>query len=125
VTKVATISRICPLLPAADTAATALWYADKLGFSVKLDMRDYAILERDGAEVHLWKSDDRSLAENTAIYLRSEDVDALHATFAGAAEGGRIAPPQDCDWGMREFYIWDPNGNLLKFGQPVAGGGVN
>ena len=38
-----------------------------------------------------------------------------------AADGGRIQMPQDTAWGMREFYIWDPDGNLLKFGQDLAG----
>ena len=121
----AAISRICPLLPAPDTGATARWYADKLGFAVKLDRDGYAIVERDGVEVHFWQSDDRALAESTAIYVRSDDVDALYGTLGRASEGGRIAPPVDREWGMREFYIWDPNGNLLKFGQPLAGGGVN
>jgi hypothetical protein len=37
-----------------------------------------------------------------------------------AGEGGRISAPVDRDWGMREFYIWDPDGNLLKFGVPVV-----
>jgi hypothetical protein len=23
------------------------------------------------------------------------------------------------DWGMTEFYVWDPDGNLLRIGMPT------
>ena len=52
------------------------------------------------------------------------DIDAVHAEMTGAAEGGRISEVQDREWGMREFYVWDPNGNLLRFGVPVAASGA-
>ena len=29
-------------------------------------------------------------------------------------------PPEDRPWGMREFYVMDPNGNLLRFGQLIV-----
>jgi hypothetical protein len=29
-------------------------------------------------------------------------------------------PPEDRAWGMREFYVMDPSGNLLRFGQLIA-----
>ena len=37
-----------------------------------------------------------------------------------ASDAGRIGQPEGRDWGMREFYVWDPVGDLLKFGQSVA-----
>jgi uncharacterized glyoxalase superfamily protein PhnB len=113
----ATITSACPVLAALDPTAAAAWYCKALGFRLLADHGDYAIVGRDAIEVHFWKSADRTIAENTSAYFRCADVDALYATMLAARNGGRIAAPQDRPWGMREFYVWDPDGNLLKFGQ--------
>jgi catechol 2,3-dioxygenase-like lactoylglutathione lyase family enzyme len=116
------LTRACPLFPAADVETSAAWYRDKLGFNVGNLYPDhgYAILLRDDIEIHLWKCNDPKVAEMTSAYIRPDDIDAVHASMQGAAEGGRISAPLDREWGMREFYVWDPDGNLLKFGVPVA-----
>lgn len=106
-----------PMLPALDLATTEAFYG-ALGFATLLSLPDYLIVARDGAELHFWPCVDRQVAENTSCYLRSPDVDALHAAFL-AVSGLRMQPPEDRPWGMREFYVWDPSGTLLKFGQPV------
>ncbi|MBB6310107.1 VOC family protein [Xanthobacter tagetidis] len=118
----ARITQLCPTLPAADPSAAAAWYRDKLGFAVKWTMDDYAIVGRDADfEIHFWRCADKAIAEATSVYVRPDDIEALHAAMAGAAEGGRISEVQDREWGMREFYVWDPDGNLLRFGVPVPG----
>jgi catechol 2,3-dioxygenase-like lactoylglutathione lyase family enzyme len=111
------LQKACPILPAADIQATLAWYADKLGFTVGGDWGDYGIVHRDSVELHFWKCEDRALAEQSSAYLRVADIDAVHAHMLKAAEGGRISQVQDRAWKMREFYVWDPNGNLLRFGQ--------
>ena len=117
----ACIAQICPTFAAADPSASAAWYRDRLGFAVKSEMADYAIVGRDGVEIHFWRCADKAIAENTSAYVRPDDIAALHAEMAGAAEGGRISPIADRDWGMSEFYVWDPDGNLLRFGVPTPG----
>ena len=117
------ITQACPVLAAADVAAASAWYRDRLGFSVKLTTPDYAIVSRDAIELHLWRCGERHIAENTSAYLRVDDVDAVHATMEAAAQGGRISPVAEREWGMREFYVWDPDGNLLRFGQPTQAAG--
>ena len=32
------------------------------------------------------------------------------------ATGSRLVPPNDTDYGMREFALVDPSGNLLRIG---------
>jgi len=118
--RVAQIDQACPLFAAADPGGTAAWYRDRLGFSVALSMDDYAIVRRDGVEVHLYRCADRHIAENTSAYFRTGDVDGLYGEMGGAAEGGRVIAPEDRAWGMREFYVIDPGGNLLRFGQPAV-----
>lgn len=112
------INKACPLFAAADVTKAAEWYRDKLGFRIVNLYPDhgYAIVARDDIEVHFWKCSNRMIAENTSAYFRSDDIDGLRAAMAKATEGGRISAVENRTWGMREFYVWDPDGNLLKFG---------
>lgn len=106
-----------PILPAQDMDVTEAFYRH-LGFLSQGRWGGYMILRRDGIELHFWQCDDRKLAENSSCYLRTNDADALYESF-GAPPGGKIIPPEDRAWGMREFYVMDPNGNLLRFGQLI------
>jgi catechol 2,3-dioxygenase-like lactoylglutathione lyase family enzyme len=117
----ARIVRACPLFASSDIHRSVAWYRDQLGFRVERDAADYGIVRRDMVELHFWPCRDRRIAENTSAYFRVEDVDGLHAEMQGAAENGDITSPADRAWGMREFYVRDPDGNLLRFGRPSAG----
>lgn len=118
----ATITHAHPILPSADLGVTEAFYA-KLGF-VRLGLWDegYLIVERDAVQLHFWHCEDPAVAEMTSCYIRATDVDALHAAFASAVEAwigaARLQPPEDRAWGMREFYVVDPSGVLLRIGQP-------
>jgi len=114
----ARIKRACPTFPAADVKKAAEWYRDKLGFVIDRLYPDqgYAIVHRDDIEMHFWACRDRNIAENTSAYFHLDDIAGVHASMTKAKEGGRISEPQNRPWGMREFYVWDPDGNLLKFG---------
>ncbi len=117
----AILTRACPVLAARDPSAAADWYRDKLGFSVSRNYPDegYAIVQRDEIEIHFWKCDDRHIAENTSAYIRVSDIAAIHASFEQAGDGGRISTIEDRAWGMREFYVWDPDGNLMRIGEQI------
>jgi hypothetical protein len=124
----ARIIKACPTFPAPDVIKVAEWYRDKLGFKIDMLFPDdgYAIVQRDDIEVHFWKCDDRKIAESTSAYFRPDDIESLHESMASAKDGGRISDIKERAWGLREFYIWDLAGNLLKFGVPGGrrGGGV-
>jgi catechol 2,3-dioxygenase-like lactoylglutathione lyase family enzyme len=111
------LQKACPILPASDIGATLAWYRDKLGFTIGGDWGDYGIVHRDSVELHFWKCTDRNIAEHSSAYLRVADADGARAAMLRAGEGGRISEVGDRPWKMREFYVWDPNGNLLRFGQ--------
>jgi uncharacterized glyoxalase superfamily protein PhnB len=54
-------------------------------------------------------------AGSFGAYVVADDIDALHARVA--ASGATIArPPQETDYGSREFAIKDPEGNRWTFG---------
>lgn len=105
-----------PVLASLDLDESAAFCADRLGFMPRLRTDDYLIAERDGCELHFWLCTERHIAENTSCYVRG-DTRALHADFA--ARGLAVDPPREQPWGMRELYVIDPHGNLLKFGESL------
>jgi hypothetical protein len=54
-------------------------------------------------------------------YIRVSDVESIYQAFALAQLPPKGIPRmdaiQDKAWGMREFAIVDPDGNLLRIGQ--------
>lgn len=114
------LKKAIPLLAALDMDEMTAFYRDRLGFTVRARYGDdYAILSRDEIVVNFWPCTERHIAENTSAYFNVENVDALHAEWRGISEETRMTAPTTFDYGMREFHVWDPSGNLLRFGEPV------
>jgi hypothetical protein len=75
------------------------------------------------ATVELWKGRGQDY-DDALPKLRQivRDADALHAEWDGIGvpadrtTGSRLMPPVDTDYGLREFALVDPNGNLLLIG---------
>jgi len=114
-------ARAIPILASLNIEESARFYADKLGFKTE-SFADYLIVRRDEMEFHFWLASDRIHPENTACYIRGGQVPALYADFQTRnISDFPVGQPRLSDftvrpWGMKEFYIWDPHGNLLKFG---------
>ncbi len=108
-------ARTIPILASLDIAETSAFYADWLGFAVCYRDGSYLIAKRDDMELHFWKTDDRRFPENTSCYIRGGQVAALHAEYS-ARGVPELSPFLVRPWNMKEFYIHDPHGNLLKFG---------
>jgi uncharacterized glyoxalase superfamily protein PhnB len=70
--------------------------------------------------LHLLSASQTSrLSGNGGICVFVRDVDAVHAELA--ARGTRIVkPPQNYDYGMRDFDLIDLDGNQLTFGMGSA-----
>ena len=111
-----TVQSTVPVLASLNLAETLQFYTRHLGFAPLLEMDNYLILQRDGCELHFWPCNERHIAENTSCYVRA-DTGVLHADFA--ARGLQVAPPVIQPWGMKEMFVIDPHGNLLKFGEPA------
>ena len=106
-----------------DVAKSIEHYRDGLGFAVTFEWgtpTSYVCLCRDEVALHLLSSSRTSrLAGNGAIYVFVRDVDAVYAELA--ARGARIVkPPQNYDYGMRDFDLNDLDGNQLTFGTGYA-----
>ena len=75
--------------------------------------------------MHFFAYEDLSPAENYAqCYWRVKDVDSLYAECLAAnlprSDAPRLEAVGDKPWGMREFAIVDPNGNLVRVGQEIT-----
>jgi catechol 2,3-dioxygenase-like lactoylglutathione lyase family enzyme len=114
----AQIKNTIPVLASLNLGESVDFYIGYLGFKLLGRFDDYAIVSRDGAEIHFWSCGDRHIAENTSCYIRVADTRALFMEFI--EKGLRLQEPVVQPWGMKELYVIDPHGNLLKFGEPVT-----
>ena len=114
-----------PILPSRSLPLTLTFY-QRLGFSGTIHPHgQYAILSRGSLELHFHHHPDLLPETSSAMcYLRVPDVNLLFSDFSAAnlpAHGiPRIDPLSLKPWGMLEFAIVDPDGTLLRIGQPAT-----
>ena len=111
----ALIQATVPVLASLDLDESRAFYKTFLGFHALLQAPDYLIVERDGAQLHFWLCPERHVAENTSCYVRTGDCQALYQEFS--QRGLLLQAPVLQPWGMKELYVIDAHGNLLKFGE--------
>jgi catechol 2,3-dioxygenase-like lactoylglutathione lyase family enzyme len=114
-----------PTLPSRSVRDTLVFYR-RLGFDGRLAGAgdSYAILTRGAIEIHFFTHRELRPAESSAgCYVRVLDVRAIYEAFALAKLAPKGIPRMDAledkPWGMREFAIVDPDGNLLRIGQAL------
>ena len=112
-----------PILPAQDVSRARAFY-ESLGFKAGYSDDRYDILRRGNLVVHLEAHPDLAPAANeTSCYWRVTNADALHREFASfglPSEGSpSLSEPIDEPWGMREFTMKDPEGNLIRIGHEL------
>jgi catechol 2,3-dioxygenase-like lactoylglutathione lyase family enzyme len=101
----------------------AIAFYARLGFMVFARFEGYALLGRDDVSLHLRvpNPSERITAEanpcGAYFYLRG--VDGFRAMVE--QQGIRLlGVPEDKPYGVRECAISDPDGNLLRFGEPLG-----
>lgn len=117
-----TLQRIAPIFAVHDLDA-AMEHYRRLGFTVRAySGGGYGFATRDGIELHLGvvPGDDR---RTSSAYLFVDDADDLAAEWRSA--GMDVHAPRDTEWGQHEGAVADPDGNVIRFGSPMAqSGGV-
>ena len=115
-----TVIAIVPQLPSTNLERTSRFYRQKLGFREVGRYPELLVLKLQEQELQFWLTADAALAESSSCYVRVRGVEALYADYAANPE---LLRPEHAlavrAWGMNEFYVLDPDGNLLKFGEPV------
>jgi hypothetical protein len=65
----------------------------------------------------------KEFAENLQMHLLVKDVDAwwaqIQAKQVSQKYGVQIGPPEDRDWKMRDFVLFDPSGVLWRVAQDI------
>ncbi len=116
-----------PTLPCRCVSATTEFYR-RLGFEGGAHEfnREYAIFRRGAIELHFFTHKDLVPAHSSAgCYIRVLDVQSIYEACAanGLPDVGipRMNRLEDKPWGLREFAVVDPDGNLLRIGQIIQG----
>jgi hypothetical protein len=103
-----------PILPSLDLEETGTFYEVQLGFEVAR-LGNYMIARRDEMELHFWLTTERQYPENSSCYIRGGQIVALYEEYRTRGVP-RLSDFSVRPWNMKEFYIHDPHGNVLKFG---------
>ena len=119
------LTSVCPIFPSQNFTATAEFYK-KLGFDLmaQYDAEGYLILQREQVELHFFKIDkvDPYKSDHGA-FVRVTDANKLshhYQTLDLPSDGiPRVTVAEDKPWGVCEFAIVDPDGNLLRVGHTL------
>jgi len=87
---------------------------------------NYLIIRRGTIQLHFYGDPNVDpLTTSSSCYVFTDDADALYGAWNAVgiptdpSTGSRLqGPPGDTDYGMREFALVDPSGNLLRVGSP-------
>ena len=111
-----------------DDLARSIAYYEKFGFTFGEPWEGfYAIGQLDGLELHLKEAPknvderrDRRANEHLDAAAGVEGIEAFYAQCK--ANGATIIKPlAETPWGTKDFYVEDPDGNILCFGgRPAA-----
>lgn len=112
---------ISPFLAANELAASVAFYRQQLGFALAWEWgcpADMAAVCRDDVEIALTSRSDAKPTGISRLYIRVEAIDSYYAQLQQAGVVIEV-PIDDRPYGMRDFSIVDPAGNVLCFGQPL------
>jgi catechol 2,3-dioxygenase-like lactoylglutathione lyase family enzyme len=115
------IRRVVPDLRTDRMAESRAFYVDVIGLEVGMDLGWIVTLgstSNPTAQLSLMEEDATApVVPNVTVEVA--DVDAVHA--AAAAAGARIVHPlTDEPWGVRRFFVADPNGVVVNVMQHLA-----
>jgi hypothetical protein len=118
----AKIPKLNSIAPVFSTANLTRWleHYQALGFETHRYGDEYGFASRDAIKLHVSVNPDHDPASTAGCaYVYVDDADALHALWS-VVPGGHGPAPVDTDYGLREGGHLDPDGNLLRFGSPLA-----
>ena len=120
------VRRIVPDIRSKQLDTSRQFYVDVLGLEVAMDMGFIVTLRSSTnptAQVSLMR-DDESSAIFPQMSVEVADVDDVHAR--AVSRGFKVVYPlTDEPWGVRRFFVTDPNGTIINVMSHIGGGHAN
>lgn len=111
---------VAPRLLTRDLARTADFYTQHVGFELVSMYGDYVILRRGDVSLHFGLAPDTDPKTNqSSVYIYVRGVDALYEQCKAEGILRDYFRLQSQPYGMRDFPLIDPDGNLLTFGEAI------
>lgn len=125
-----------PLLPCRSIDDQIAFY-ESLGFEVTYRQKApnvYASVQRGAIELHFFVLKGYEPADSySTCYVLVSDVDGLYGDFRAGLKRSlgrvpsrgipRIGALRDMSYGVRQFLLTDPGGNIIRIGQPLVAAG--
>jgi catechol 2,3-dioxygenase-like lactoylglutathione lyase family enzyme len=122
-----------PILPCRSIDDQIEFY-ESLGFEVTYRRKApnvYASVQRGAIELHFFVLKGYEPADSySSCYAFVSDVDSLYTDFRAGLKHGlgrvptrgipRIGALRDMSYGVRQFLLTDPGGNIVRIGQPLV-----
>lgn len=105
----------------ADVEASLAHYTKVLGFYKRFRYGEYAGVEYGNVQIHLAGPGafNRRAVGQSGVYIFCDDIDAYHHEIS--ARGAKIqGSPKDQEYGMRDFFIEDLDGNIIGLGKKIG-----
>lgn len=112
---------VSPFLGTSDLPGTVAFYRGKLGFDLAWEWgspSEMAAVCRDQVEITLTRRADAMPGGISRLYLHIDAIDTYHTQLQQTGVPITVAIG-DRVYGMRDFSVTDPAGNVLTFGQPL------
>ncbi|MCC7308749.1 MAG: VOC family protein [Acidobacteria bacterium] len=117
------ITELRPLIWTEDLNATIEFYVDTLGFTChgRNDEWGWASLRLDEVSIMISRPNQHepynTIGFTGSFYFTTDDVDTMWTKLKDKV---RICYGiENFEYGMREFAVYDNNGYVLQFGQPI------
>jgi catechol 2,3-dioxygenase-like lactoylglutathione lyase family enzyme len=121
------VTGIAPQFLVDDLERAIAYYRDKLGFNLDFVYESfYASVSRDGFAIHLKcapklasEREHRKHNEHLDAYISVFGIRALFSEFEN--RGAKLIKPlEEQPWACLDFYVEDPDGNVLCFSERKA-----
>lgn len=117
------LTHISPKLPMRNKNKTRDFYINKLNFQEfgKTDFENFLLVKKDNIQIHFFEFKNLNPDENfSQVYIRVDNIGSYYQTLL---DNKTFIHPngllQNKLGGQKEFSVFDPDNNLLTFGQDI------
>ena len=118
----AKFTSLTPIFSVSDLSKSIEFYTETIGFQLDFiygEPQFYAGLFKDSVELHLVSKNLKQPSGSGNLSILTNEVDDLHQKLIDA-KVQIIVPPDDRDYGLRDFSCKDLDGNIIVFGTEIS-----